>query len=98
MFYIIDNENYTDIIIGYGVQQKFSKNIEMPILCAINTGNKGPISWDRLINNLKDIEDFWILVNELEQAGVIEEKTVNWVKSYSPHSKNIGEIKVLCKF
>ncbi|MGL5691345.1 MAG: retropepsin-like aspartic protease [Bacteroidales bacterium] len=53
VFYIVENPNSTDIIIGNNTIAKIKGYREIPVVCAINTKDCTPISWTKPIKVIK---------------------------------------------
>lgn len=73
-FYIIGDEGNYKLILGYSTVKRMrgggrvmSKRV--PAKCAINTGDKGPVSWNRPLRSLREKEAPNMMVENLEERG-----------------------------
>lgn len=77
------------------------KNIKVkkkiPIECCIDTKDHAPISWSQPIKSLQDKKEFENAVDDLEERGIVEKSTSQWLNPTVLVRKK-REIEILCGF
>jgi hypothetical protein len=93
------NEHETILISNTSVRHILNdEKIEIPITCSINTKETAPISWNRPIRSWKDKADFEELVLRLENEGVIEPSTSDWLNPVVLTRKKDGSVRFCVDF
>jgi hypothetical protein len=76
-FWVVDKA--TEILLSNAMVKSLRGKKEIPIVCKIDTGGKGPISWTRPIKSYKDRQDFEALCNTLKEKNIIEPSISTWL-------------------
>ena len=80
------------------IEGKSLNNKIIPGECSIDTQGAGPVSWSRPIRNHKDLTDFRVLIRELEEKGIIEPSTSNWLNPVVLVRKRDGTLRFCVDF
>ncbi len=91
--FLIINKSIINILIGRGMINKFEKRRIFPIKCPIETEKNKIVSWSRNIRCRQDMEDFNILVEQMEKDGKLEQSTSMWLNPVVLTRKKSGEMR-----
>ena len=97
-FNVVENTKDRKIILGNDCLKRILSRKEIPVQCHINTGDAGPISWNRPLRSLQDKKDLKKLTDELEKAGILEESTSMWLNPVVLVRKKAGKVRFCIDF